>query len=79
MQVFIFKFLQTEASFPLIQDKIDKTRLLTRVDSTMGEDDHEHNKRDDKDRHKDDGDAIEVLLDDTGSLIGAIDARSDHV
>ncbi len=79
MQVFIFKFLQTEASFPLIQDKIDETRLLTRVDSAMGEDDHEHNKRDDEDRHKDDGDAIEVLLDDTGSLIGAIDARSDHV
>lgn len=45
----------------------------------MGEDDHEHDKRDDEDRYQNDGDAIEILLDNAGSLVGAIDARSDHV
>lgn len=45
----------------------------------MGEDDHEHDERDDEDRHQDDGDAIEILLNDAGSLVGAIHARSDHV
>lgn len=45
----------------------------------MWEDDHEHHERDDEDRHQDDGDAIEIFLDDAGTLIRSINTRCDHV
>ena len=53
--------------------------LLAGVDRAMREHDHEHDKRDDEDSHQDDGDTIEVLLDDARTLIGSVHARCDHV
>ncbi len=45
----------------------------------MREDDHEHNERYQEYRHQNNGDAIEVLLNDARSLVRTIHARSDHI
>lgn len=45
----------------------------------MWEDDHEHDERYQEHRHQNNGDAIEVLLNDARSLVRTIHARSDHV
>ncbi len=45
----------------------------------MREHDHQYDERNDEDRDQNDGDTIQVLLNDARSLIGAINARCDHV
>lgn len=45
----------------------------------MWEDNHKHNKRNDENRNQNDGNAVEVLLNNARSLIRTIDARSDHI
>lgn len=45
----------------------------------MWEDDHEYNERYQEYRHQNNGDAIEVLLNDARSLVRTIHARSDHI
>ena len=45
----------------------------------MGIDDHEHDEGEQEHHRADDGDAIEVLLNDARSLVRTIHARSDHI
>ena len=54
-------------------------KLIATIDGSLREHDHQNNQRHEEDDRENNGNAVQVLLDDVGSLLVVVDIRSDGI
>ena len=64
---------------PYVLAKTQFQKILSGGDSAGRIHDHKRDKRQQEDDRKDDGDAVEVLLDDAGTGLRRVDGAGDHI
>lgn len=64
---------------PYVLAKTQFQKILSGGDSAGRIHNHERDKRQQEDDREDDGDAVEVLLDDTGTGLGRVHGAGDHI